>query len=91
MATGAVGTNGAHAQKVVVSVRKIEQGFATAHCQLVLVQIARLMAQLTQQLECATIQAAQVRKEIQLLDMCKVIHLSLALNCKWLHVQYFIN
>ena len=76
MATGAVGTNGVHAQKVADLVRKLEQGFATAHCQITVVQIARMMAQVTHPPKCATTQDAQVREGILLIDMCKVIDLA---------------
>ena len=77
MATGVVGANGVHAQKVADLVRKHEQGFATAHCQLTVVQIARPKVQVTQKLECATTQAAQVREEILLTDMCKLKYFTL--------------
>ena len=61
MATGAVGTNGAHVQKLVVSVRKPKQEIATAHQQLTVVQIVLQMDQVARHLECVTIQVAQVR------------------------------
>ena len=61
MGTGAVGTNGAHAQKVVASVRKPKQEIATAHQQLTVVQIVLLIDRVARHLECVTIQVAQVR------------------------------
>ena len=61
MPTGAVGGNGAHAQKVVVLVCKSEEGFATAHYKLTVAKIALLVGQVIQKLKCATIQVAQVR------------------------------
>ena len=61
MATGEVGVNGAHAQKVVVLVHKIDLELATVHQQITVANCALRTAQVTPKLECAMRRVVQVR------------------------------
>ena len=61
MATGEVGVNGAHAQKVVVLVDKIDLEIVTVHQPITVAKFVLLTAQAIMKPECVTRRVVQVR------------------------------
>ena len=90
MAIGVAGTNGANARRPVVLVTKCEIDCATTQHPMMVVQIARPVAQVAQNFEFATRWAAQVCYSQTRLAMCKVMPFCQTFRSELMHIKLAI-